>query len=102
MAELVAVDVHERESRLLRTLHELGVQTQTQRLSVADYAVGNSLVERKTVSDLHLSIIEGRFWLQIGRLRRASTRPYLLVEGDDLDAGPLRATSVRGALLAVD
>src|SRR5881392_27961 len=102
MTRLVAVDVHERESRLVRMLHELGLATEVRRLPVADYEVGRSLVERKTVADLHRSIIEGRFWLQIGRLRRAAPRPYLLVEGGDLDEGPLRLTSVRGALLAVD
>jgi len=102
MTELVVVDVHERESRLCRTLHDLGVATVVRRLEVADYAVGVSLVERKTVADLHVSILEGRFWLQIGRLRRASLRPYLLVEGSDIDAGRLRPASIRGALLAVD
>jgi Fanconi anemia group M protein len=102
MTGLLIVDRHEPESRLVPTLHRLGVVTEVRRLPVGDYAVGSSLVERKTVNDLHRSIIEGRFWLQIGRLRRASVRPYLLVEGSDLDAGPLRTTSIRGALLAVD
>ena len=101
MAELVVVDVHERESGLVRALHELGLRTEVRRLTVADYEVGRSLVERKTVWDLHRSIIEGRFWLQIGGLRRAA-RPYLFVEGANLDAGPLQPTAVRGALLAVD
>lgn len=71
------------------------------RLAVGDYLVGRAVVERKSVEDLHLAIIKGRFWPQIGRLTRTS-RPLLLVEGPDLDAGPLRPESVRGALLAVD
>jgi ERCC4-type nuclease len=60
------------------------------------------LVERKAVRDLHLSIVQEQFWRQIGRLSRTSKRPYLLVEGGDLDDGPLRPASVRGALLAVE
>jgi ERCC4-type nuclease len=68
---------------------------------VADYIAGAALVERKSVRDLHLAIIQGRFWPQIGRLSRTTMRPYLLVEGTDLDAGPLSGGSVRGALLAV-
>src|SRR5947208_2987689 len=102
MTGLVIVDRHERARRLVRTLHDLGVATRVRPVAVRNYAVGRSLVEQKTVNDLRRSIIEGRFWLQIGRLRRATARPYLLVEGAGLDAGPLRVTAVRGALLAVD
>ncbi len=101
MSELIVVDTRERESRLVRTLHELGVVTPARRLPVGDYRAGAALVERKSVRDLHLAIIQGRFWPQIGRLSRTARWPYLLVEGADLDAGPLKPSSVRGALLAV-
>jgi Fanconi anemia group M protein len=83
-------------------LQVLGVSTEIKRLPVADYKAGRALVERKSVRDLHLAIIQGRFWPQIGRLSRTPLRPYLLIEGVDLDAGALSAASVRGALLAVD
>jgi ERCC4-type nuclease len=95
------MDIYERESRLLEALRSFGVQVASERLLVGDYSAGGAIVERKTVSDLHQSIIRRRFWRQIYRLRRASLRPYLLVEGGSLDAGPLPAASVRGALLAV-
>jgi len=98
----VVVDQYERESRVLDALRALGVETKVERLRVADYRAGLALVERKSIRDLHLSIIKGRFWPQIGRLSRVSLRPYLLVEGPDLDAGPLRAGAIRGALVAVD
>ena len=97
----VVVDIREREGRVREGLQELGVDTVMRRLPVADYDVGGALVERKSVRDLHLSIITGRFWLQIGMLRRVAARPYVLVEGADLDAGPLRPESVRGALIAL-
>lgn len=97
----VVVDVYERESRLRRALEELGVELETRRLSIGDYVAGHAIVERKSVRDLHLAIIGGRFWPQVGRLRRVRATPYLLVEGEDIDAGPLRPASVRGALLAV-
>jgi len=97
----IVVDVYERESRLRRALDELGVEVEVRRLRTGDYVTGHALVERKSVRDLHLAIIGGRFWPQIGRLRRTRAMPYLLVEGEDLDAGPLRPASMRGALLAV-
>jgi len=82
-------------------LRQLGVDTVIRRLPVADYEAGGALVERKSVRDLHDSIITGRFWLQVRRLRRVASRPHVLVEGADLDAGPLRPESVRGALIAL-
>lgn len=101
MPDRVLVDVRERESRLVDALHELGVETERRPLPIADYVAGDALVERKSVIDLHGSIIRGRFWPQLGRLRTARASRHLLVEGPDLDAGPLRSESVRGALLAV-
>jgi len=101
MGALLVVDTRERESRIIAALHTLGVATEMRRLPVADYRAGDWLVERKSISDLHLSIIRGRFWPQIGRLSRTACRPCLLVEGSNLDAGPLHPASVRGALIAV-
>ena len=97
----VVVDRREREGRLLTALQQRGVPTEVRRLAVGVYIAGSAIVERKSVRDLHLSIIQQRFWPQIGRLSRATRHPYLLVEGADLDAGPLRPESVRGAILAV-
>src|SRR5438034_3305770 len=97
----VVVDIHEREGRLLNALRSLGVRVARERLLVGDYRTGGAVVERKTVSDLHLSIIDRRLWRQISRLRRESLQPYLLVEGESLDAGPLSTASIRGALIAV-
>jgi ERCC4-type nuclease len=75
---------------------------EVQALPAGDYDVGNgALVERKTVRDLHESIRSGRLWPQLGRLRRLSTVPYVLIEGQDLDRGPLEPNLVRGACLAV-
>ena len=96
----VVVDVHERESGVPHALQCLGAVTVDSSLAVGDYQAGYAIVERKTVSDLHLSIIRGRFWRQVARLRRCG-QPYVVVEGADIDDGPLRPESVRGALIAL-
>jgi ERCC4-type nuclease len=96
------MDVYERRSHMDAELRAVGMAVDVRPLPVADYQVGAILVERKRVKDLHLSIIGRRFWQQVARLRDASTFPYLIVEGDDIDAGALSERSVRGALLAVD
>jgi ERCC4-type nuclease len=101
MKTLIVVDSREKESRLLAALRKRGVQTEIRRLVTGDYIAGSAVVERKSVRDLHCSIIEKRFWPQVGRLSRAARHPYLLIEGTELDAGPLKPASVRGAILAV-
>jgi len=96
----IACDVHERLSTVPARLRGLGVDVVTLPLAVGDYAVGEAvLVERKTVGDLHGSVIRGRFWFQIGRLRRQVATPYLLIEGNDIDAGPLSPAAVRGCVI---
>jgi ERCC4-type nuclease len=52
------------------------------------------------VLDLHAAVLKGRLWPQLGKLRAACSFPYLLVEGTDIDRGPLHYNAVRGACLA--
>lgn len=51
--------------------------------------------------DLHGAVTKGRLWRQLAKLRAAAAFPYLLVEGTDVDRGPLGAAAVRGVCLAV-
>jgi ERCC4-type nuclease len=97
----VTIDVHESRSRVPSELEQLGARVSLERLPVGDYDVGRGiLVERKHVRDLHLTLINGRYWRQIGALRRHSAWPVVLVEGPRLTAGPVDADAVRGACLA--
>jgi ERCC4-type nuclease len=99
----IVVDVHERQSGIPAVLaEELGADVEIAALPAGDHAVGaDTLVERKRVLDLHAAVIKGRLWPQIGKLRAAAAFPYLLVEGTDLDRGPLGGAAIRGACLAV-
>src|SRR6266536_6668630 len=98
----IIVDVHERQSGIADTLAELGAEVEIAPLPAGDYAVGaNTLVERKRVLDLHTAVLKGRLWPQLGKLRAACAFPYLLVEGTDIDRGPLHHNAVRGVCLAV-
>ena len=52
------------------------------RLDLGDYLVGNRvLVERKTVADFSMSIIDGRLFRQACRLVEAPYHPLVLIEG---------------------
>jgi ERCC4-type nuclease len=98
----VLADVHEGGSGVPDRLARLGMQVTVRHLPIGDYAVAKDvLVERKSIADFHESVLQGRFWRQIGSLRRASARPFLLLEGADVDRGPLAPNAVRGIVLAV-
>jgi DNA excision repair protein ERCC-4 len=98
----IVVDVHEHQSGIATTLAELGAEIEIAALPAGDYAVGaETLVERKRVLDLHAAVLKGRLWPQLGKLRSACAFPYLLVEGSDLDRGPLHHNAVGGVCLAV-
>jgi len=71
-------------------LAELGASIERASLPAGDYAVGEeTLIERKRVLDLHGAVLKGRLWPQLGKLRAACAFPYLLLEGTDVDRGPL-------------
>jgi ERCC4-type nuclease len=97
----VIVDVNERKSTVPDRLAELGAELEFRALPGGDYLVGRtSAVERKSMPDLHDAILRGRFWRQLGKLRSAGRFAYLIVEGSDIDDGPLRGNEIRGVLLA--
>jgi ERCC4-type nuclease len=96
----VEVDVHE-PTALREELGRLGADVRIRLLPIGDYRTGDALVERKIVRDLHLTLAAGRLWGQLGRIRAAGRRPFLLVEGALFDAGPIPPAAIRGALLAV-
>jgi DNA excision repair protein ERCC-4 len=98
----ILVDVEEQRSPVPFCLEELGVLVDVSRLPLGDYLVAaGAAVERKTVRDLHAGLVNGRLWSQLFALRRDTPRPYLLVEGENLDAGRVTERGVRGALLQI-
>jgi ERCC4-type nuclease len=71
-------------------------------LPLGDYLVdGRFLFERKTMSDLAVSIIAGRFFEQALRLAKASTRAALILEGTsrELAESGMSWESIQGALV---
>jgi ERCC4-type nuclease len=69
MLERIA-DIHERPSRVPALLNERGATVEITHLLAGDYQLrGSALVERKTVRGMHIAIVAGTFWSQVGRLR---------------------------------
>jgi len=100
----IIADDRERSAGVIEVLDAMeDVQLSIERLSLGDYVVENGLlVERKTVLDLGLSILDGRLFRQAGRLARApAMRPCLIVEGatEEFDQAAVSRLSLQGALI---
>ena len=100
----VIADNREYRSGIASLLKSRGVDVEEQRLSVGDYLVDNSwLIERKTLTDLASSIIDGRLFDQCSRLARSPYRSILLLEGSshELKRRNIRREAIQGALVSV-
>ena len=80
------------------------VDVQVRRLSIGDYQVNNRvIVERKTLKDFAVSIIDGRLFKQTIRLANSSFNGVLILEGTVSDAVELGVPrdAMQGALITV-
>lgn len=76
-------DMRESRSGVLERLRELGADVKMGELATGDYVVSGELViERKTASDFILSVMDGRLFNQIAKMKLAFPRPVFLIEGD--------------------
>ena len=79
----IVVDVREKKSGIPDFLKKTGINLEIKTLPVGDYIVApETVVERKTVSDLVSSIFDGRLFDQCNRLKEHYQFPILLIEGD--------------------
>ena len=79
----IVVDERERKSGIPDILKGIGINLEIKTLPVGDYIVApETVVERKTVSDLVSSVFDGRLFDQCSRLKEHYQFPILLVEGD--------------------
>ena len=81
----IIVDHREYRSNVVRNLTVKGTLVEPQQLDVGDYILSSRIgVERKKVEDFLESLIGGKLFKQINRLRDTYSRPIMIIEGDDL------------------
>ena len=79
----IVVDEREKKSGIPDLLKGTGINLEIKTLPVGDYIVApETVVERKTISDLISSIFDGRLFDQCNRLKEHYQFPILLIEGD--------------------
>ena len=101
----IIADDRERKSGVVEYLAGLEhVGVHIQRLSMGDYqADGRLLVERKTLKDFAVSIIDGRLFRQMTRLASSAFMGVLILEGtiQDMHKLGVNREAMQGALITV-
>jgi DNA excision repair protein ERCC-4 len=79
----IVVDERERKSGIPDLLRAVGINLEIKTLPIGDYIVApETIIERKSVSDLISSIFDGRLFDQCNRLKEHFTHPIILMEGN--------------------
>jgi len=99
----IIIDHREYRSRVVRNLMALGISIEPQQLDVGDYILSSRIgVERKNVDDFLNSLINGKLFSQISRLRDAYSRPMLIIEGVDLlTKRNIKHNAIFGSLVSI-
>lgn len=80
---IVYVDERERNSKVPEILMAKGVTVVFKILEVGDYIINNVIgIERKTANDYINSLIDGRLFEQLSKLRERYEKAVVIVEGD--------------------
>jgi len=101
----IVVDDREARCGILDVLNTLeSVVATVSRLTCGDYEVEDHLVfERKTLTDLAISVKDGRIFKQGCRLAQTSRRGIIILEGtsSDLASSGMRREALQGALISL-
>lgn len=102
----ITADYREKNSLVIAELISLGIDVEVRELKVADYIIGNTAIERKTISDFLNSMINKRLLNQLESLKQYKNR-LLLIEGtneqelyNDRHEG-INGNAIRGFLLSI-
>lgn len=83
LANKVIVDIREFRSELPALLHKRGIEIEPVTIIVGDYILSPDIcVERKSISDLIMSLNSGRLYNQAVSMSRYYAKPMLLIEFD--------------------
>lgn len=97
----VIIDNRERNAELISAIESAGIAIEFKNVHVGDYVISDRVcIERKTVSDFESSIINGRLFDQVKRLKENYIFPILLLEGDQ-EYFRLKSNVINGAIAAL-
>ncbi len=95
----IVVDVRELYSQVVCELHALECEIVEKRLAVGDYVCSERVcVERKTAEDFTASVIDGRLFEQLAKMKESYEKPVLIIEGRNFFSRNIHPNAVYGAI----
>ncbi len=105
MGIIIEIDDRERSSGIKEVLcAREDIIIEERRLLIGDYLINKHIaVERKTVKDFILSLIDGRLFSQASRLRRYAEIQFMIIEGTDLfhTSYNIDPQAIKGAIVSL-
>ncbi len=96
------MDYRERNIELLESLNQENIKIEVQNLPVGDYLISNRIcIERKTLQDFENSIIDGRLFDQLKRIKETYELPILIIEGINTQSFKLSKNVIDGTIIAI-
>ena len=103
----ILIDYREKNSLVPAKLKVQGFEIVFQELKIGDYIVNETIIERKTVTDFHQSMINRHLFNQIEELKQYENK-LIIVEGlehkelyDDFKLNGINANALRGFILSI-
>ncbi|MBI5359463.1 MAG: nuclease [Planctomycetes bacterium] len=100
----ILVDYREKNSDVFKLLSGAeGVSVPVRNLYAGDYVVNGIGIERKTTADFGASLIDGRLFNQLEKLKNTYNRALLIIEGKDFYCANnrIRREALKGALMSI-
>ncbi|MGC9079138.1 MAG: DEAD/DEAH box helicase [Nanopusillaceae archaeon] len=82
---IIIADYKEKSSGVIQTLANTDILVRLENLEYGDYIIGDYIIERKTVIDFINSILDGRLYNQLDKLK--DKNPIIILEGSDESIG---------------
>ncbi|MDP3027143.1 MAG: ERCC4 domain-containing protein [Nanoarchaeota archaeon] len=99
----IIADIHEKDSLILAELAEKEknkeIELIIQPLKIGDYLIGNTVIERKTISDFISSMISRRIIEQLRQMKQYKSQ-LLILEGN-LNDSEFNQNALRGFILSI-
>ncbi len=99
----VIIDKRERSSGIGKELAKKGIVIEYKKLDLADFIIGDTAIERKTIQDFVNSIVDKRLIRQLGMLKENFESAILIIEGEDniYTIRSLHPNAIRGMLASI-
>jgi Fanconi anemia group M protein len=96
----IIADIHEKDSLILAELTtDKDIELIIQPLKIGDYLIGDTIIERKTISDFISSMINRRIIEQLKQMKQYKNQ-LLILEGD-LNDSDFNQNSLKGFILSI-